>query len=643
MLSSCSGAGSPPNPLRVVLNHLGTSKGQKQLYNDTARGVHRTSKDNQAAARATLRHLPLDKFFAGVVHSRADNSTPFELWPWDLLAASPEVTSWTVHAFQLSGPLKDRKELLAVAAGNLKSLEVLGVHPEGPSITDLGLLLHACTQLRKVHITYDIDWGLCRDPWTLLDPASSSFSTAVYPSTPLLSWESSGLPITLMEQWLSQQQPPGGTLTRLVMRKCHAEPFRHEVDVSGLAAVSGLRELHLDEISPSSLMAMHSQGSANPLRSLTRLYAPGAALEAICGLAGLQHLSLKAKRIELCSIMSSMQQLSCLEIIISSPCVIPADLGVWLPKLQRLGGSVVVEGAVPASLTALTHLHLSGEGWHGSASFARADALTCLKELLLEDKPYQRHHVIGPLIGVPALEVLDAISCSNLTAVQPLTCLRRLRFEGADLCDPGKLTVLGHLQQLSCLDVACMYKGTAALTCIGPLPALQQLTIGLCEPVDLGPWLTQCAALTKLCLVDCSFRFTPEGGVLGELGELSYLPKQLRELQLQQWRRPHLPTGVMQLVGLKALCVAAPVIRFPGQVRLDGSGPCELPAWLSQLPRLELLDIFGTMVLTEQPVLAHMPSLRRVKLNPNASAAKVCGSAKHLCYGGCSVRLLDCY
>jgi hypothetical protein len=47
------------------------------------------------------------------------------------------------------------------------------------------------------------------------------------------------------------------------------------------------------------------------------------------------------------------------------------------------------------------------------------------------------------------------------------------------------------------------------------------------------------------------------------------------------------------------------------------------------------LDISRTLVYTEQAVLAHMPALRRVKLQLRANPAKVFGSATHLCYGGC--------
>jgi hypothetical protein len=331
-----------------------------------------------------------------------------------------------------------------------------------------------------------------------------------------------------------------------------------------------------------------------------------------------------------------MQQLTGLEVFSSAAytnCIIPDDLGVWLPKLVRLEGFMVVRGALPASLTALTHLRLAGSALE-SPVIRLPCALPRLKELLLEVVYKQPWTVNGALTSVPALEVLEGIKCSSLAALQPLIRLRRLACQGVR--DPATFTVLSHLQQLSCLDVAPMYQHSSALALVGPLPALQQLSIGLAlEPVDLGLWLGQCTALTKLCVYDHSWRFDDDV----VLGDLECLPQQLQELRLQDWRGPVLPARVMHLAGLTALYVAAPVVHVPQGWYLKRSVDvvCELPMWLSQLRRLELLDITYTEVFTEQPVLAHMPALRRVKLHPQASVAEVFGSALYLCYGGCPV------
>jgi hypothetical protein len=628
MPSLCSSAGNPPSPLRLVLDHLSSSTSHKQLYNDAARGLHRASKDHQAAARATLRHLPLIKYHGGVVAMHPDPSNRPSTVPWDLLAASPAATSWTLHPEQLEEFQQDHVQQLAAAAGQLRSLKVNGIDSTSDEqLQGLSRLLHACTQLQQVHITcLDYEYEPMCKPWLMMDPDSSSLSSAVCPPIPLTSWESSGVPYQVVEHWLGpqQQQPLSNTLSRLVMSYCGCPE-----DISGLAAVRGLRELQLgsnitkykppDCATPASFEALSSMGTANPLHSLTRLWAPGAALEAVCALTGLQHLSLSGERIQLTSSMSSMQQLTCLEVSNSklSMSTIPDDLGVWLPKLQRLESSMALQGAVPASLTALTHLGLSRA--RGRTPLALPFALPRLKQLVMDPAII----IQGSLASVPALEVLEGLKCSSAAVVQPLTRLRRLRI--VECADLAGLRAIGSLQQLSCLDLSRAHEPTSALVSIGPLAALQQLTISLYGAVDLGPWLAQCTALTKLCVVDRSRMLAGPGSI--DQGDLGYLPLQLQELQLQRWCSRQLPAGVMRLAGLKALYISEGC----------GGGPQQLPSWMSQLRCLELLDISSTQVSTEQAVLALMPALRCVRVSPDASAAEVFGSATHLCFGGGSV------
>jgi hypothetical protein len=649
MQSTSGDGGNSPSPLHLALNHLSSSKGRKQLYNDAARGLHRASKDYQAAARATLRHLPLIKYHGGVVALHPDPSTRPSTMPWQLLAASPAAASWTLHPEQLEEFRDDNTQQLAAAAGQLRRLEVHGVDSMSDAqLQGLARLMHACSQLQAVHITIRLvmlpverrksnEPEPMSKPWLMMDPNSSSLSTALYPRIPLLSWESSGVPYAVMKRWLAQQQQqPGNTLTRLVMT--HSGRPK---DIRRLAAVPGLRELQLgstkdmqcDSARPKSFMALHSMGSANPLRRLTRLVAPGAAVEAVCALTGLQHLSLGGNNLELTCSMSSMQQLTCLHISHGRQYVLitPDDLGLWLPNLQRLEGKVAFEGVVPASLTALTHLSVAKN--FGRAPLKLPFALTRLKELVLQ-------HVISVsntgLTSVPSLELLEGLCCSSATLVQPLTRLRSLSINGR--VDPSSLKTLGNLQQLSRLDVGCMYEPTSnvgrmyehtsALTAIGPLPALQELTVGLDGCVDLWPWLRQFTALTRLCVVDRSFVST--GGIIDQ-GDLGYLPLQLQELRLQNWYGQQLPAGVARLACLTALYVIA------SPFTMNERGPCQLPSWLSQLCCLEVLDLSQTRVSTEQAVLAHMPALRCVMVSAYASAAEVCGSATHLCYGGGSV------
>jgi Leucine-rich repeat (LRR) protein len=287
----------------------------------------------------------------------------------------------------------------------------------------------------------------------------------------------------------------------------------------------------------------------------------------------------------------------------------------------QLEASNAYLAAVPASLASLTRLAVrSNQG----AQLVLPTTLTCLKELYLTYAAY------GSVVGISslvALEWLDApqsainIFGGSLTYLQRLTRLRHLNISRHQVMVPQSFTVIGTLQQLTYLNLSSILPadeeqsttaGWEALACARPLPALLELDLSCVEPEHslsmLGPWLGRLTALTKLSM----------SGNLGSNGnEFLYLPPQLQELDLSSMEgMQRLPLGLLQLSALRVLD-----LRY-------NSGLRQLPSWFSDVRCLEVLYLWGTRVVTVQPVLARMPALRCVHLSHDQAA--VCEAAPHL-------------
>jgi Leucine-rich repeat (LRR) protein len=597
----------------VILSQLSSIEESQDLCHKAARALHRASKQLQSGARATLRHLPLDSYYQGL---KSAGTQPDDLVPRQLLAACPNVTSWALHPEQLVQFHVDVGEGVAAAAARLKRLEVKGLDPTSdPQLQGLGRLLWACGQLEEVHITCkafgDSPTGPASKPWLLLDPDSTSFSTAKAPPLPLRSWASHSVPYTLLGNWMEKQPQLCSSLTYLSL-----ECAGNAGSTDSLAGLKGLKELTLEGTWPDPPKIPSSISRLTKLRLLGPPADEGA-LEAVCAHTTLQHLSLSGAAVEaLPDTLASLKQLTCLVLTGSTISELPEKLGAWLPRLERLEAGKCKLAAVPASLTSLTHLDLSSST---AARLSLPATLESLQQLVISQGAFK---CMPEISGLTALELLDMSFCKALTSLsilQPLTRLRHLNLKGVTQCQAASYTVLGALQQLTHLNLAAgpSYACCAALAGTQPLLALQQLDLsgqGVSCVATLGPWLRHLSALTWLSLAGCG---------AGYQQPLLFLPGQLQEVDLSGMCLVQLPSRLSQLQGLQVLHCS----RNPGLKRL--------PAWLPQPQQLEVLDLHGTAVATEQEVLAHMPALRCVRVTP-CNRCAVYGKASHLHFGDSS-------
>jgi Leucine-rich repeat (LRR) protein len=114
--------------------------------------------------------------------------------------------------------------------------------------------------------------------------------------------------------------------------------------------------------------------------------------------------------------------------------------------------------------------------------------------------------------------------------------------------------------------------------------------------------LAQCSALTQLNL---------SSNPLSSPQELGHLPEQLQALDLSNCRLTDLPLCLTRLTGLTALLLNDNPLH-KGQP--EWVSQPQLPGWVSQLQRLEVLELKDTGVATQQEVLSHLPLLQRLEL-----------------------------
>jgi hypothetical protein len=634
--------------LFVALEHLGSTDGNQQHYKAAARGLHRASKYGLAAARATQRHLPLDRFFGGLVSAYPDPDRRPSIPPSLLLVAYPSVTSLSVDIQQLAAVSSDSEQLLAAVAGKLKFLRVTQrsgsyrldmFHPPGVPFPDpsdaqqqaLGRLLRASERVEQVEI-------LCRisKPWLVLDPDSSSLSTATAPSLPLSSWKSYQVPHTLLTSWATQQQlqQPGRALSDVGL--AYAGDIQ---DFTGLAAVRGLRALRLGTSKVSSPTGLTSLTSVTSLQ----LRGTAAVTQAALGLTGLRRLDLGDPKevlwmpeppMQMPSSVASLKQLTTLKM---AGVEVPAALGTWLPSLVELAVECGTLQAALPSLTRLTSLSVRTTLRVQSIALALPSSLTRLKALYMEPGDSDSITEIRHLVGLEVLTAClaaggDATAAAaagaTLADLQPLTGLRRLQLHVKDKAFAPQLTVLGGLQGLTHFSIVCDAAGPTpeglAWPLSVPLLALQELRIwgytGACGLAAMSHWVVQHTALTQL-QVGAVYISSYGDESMMEFGGFMHAQDMSQPLAI-------LPSGLVQLSALRVL-----------QLRM-GPRFCELPSWLSVLRRLEVLDLWGTGVVSEQPVLAQMPSLRSVIPPAAASRVILFGAATPLHFGNTDFKWL---
>jgi Leucine-rich repeat (LRR) protein len=611
--------GTAGDTLLIVLKHLSSSDDNVTVSQRAARDLHRVSKQHQAEARATLRHLPLDRYYQAIMFP---GLTDEDAVPWELLVACPNVVSWKLHPDQLEEFQWGLQEEAAAAASRVRRLEVKGLDGEtAAQQRGLGVLLWACNQLEEVDITCAESWfhgDPPREPWLLMDPDSTSLDTVTAPPLPLRSWASSKVDYSLLAAWTSQQ-PLARTMRRLQLCYSHSA-----TDISWVTALTGLRELHVDHsCKASSLMFLSTMTG---LTHLT-INAGWNMDDALRPLTGLRHLVVS----QLPSSIDQLKQLTALNY--SHARDLPPELGTWLPLLEQLEAPWCSVAAVPASLSRLTRLDLTRST---AAALVLPTTLCRLRQLVLH---HAESTAVKTISSFTALEVLDVSESSvlgdSLTVLQPLTRLRHLNMGAVRDLEPASFTVLGALQQLTRLDLApgydiiCVnsYHGddirvgvtTAACNVLAgtpPLPALEQLDISYCgaeQLAALGPWVGRLPALVSIKMQGCA---------VGEAGAIlcPQLPVQVQQVHLGKCSLRELPPSLQRLSVLEVLDVS------------DNSNLQQLPAWLSQLRRLEAINLVHTGVHYEQEVLAHLPLLRCVRL-VKADNCGVFNRAPHLLFG----------
>jgi hypothetical protein len=573
------------DPLHVILEHLSGPDGNQKLYDTIARPLHLSCKQYQASARATLRQLNLWKYFTQIYgRRRASSMCGLEATiPTDLLLACPAVTSLTLAPQQLAslGEVLEEPAVKAMMA-QLKHLTVfacpwrqsIGVQTEA-----LGRLLWACRQLEEVDFSPLYDF---QEPWLLLDPDSTSISSAVAPSLPLRSLKVANVPVQLVTQWVEQQEQQ-----LCCSLRCLDVTYMTGVDPLDAAQLTGL--VALEDLR---LTGSHISGGAHLgiLSGLTQLHLhvwggdAAAAVEAALTLSNLRHLALGESVIELPEAMRALKQLTCLDISHSRVQQLPEDLGVWCPGLVRLEAACKPLAAVPASLGALTFLDLSGSS---GEQLVLPTTLTSLRELQLARAEYE---AITGMSGLIALERLNAYAYEHTTlggslaGLAPLTRLRHLTFHEAMFEDPGSFTAIGALQQLTYLRFSDpphghqpMVLGWEVLGACEPLLALKELDLSGCHQqfklATLGSWLSRLTALVQLNL-------GRHAGITSD--DLLYLPHQLLELNLSSCELQQMPLGLRQLSQLQKLDVSW------------NKELSKLPEWFIELRSLAWMKVIGT-------------------------------------------------
>jgi hypothetical protein len=442
----------------------------------------------------------MDRYHNSLVAASVDAVDLFTALPWAMLAACPAVTSWTLHPQQLQWFQPEVMEMVGAAASQIKYLAVPRDSSwEAPAaeLQGSGRLLWACSRLEEVRY---MGSAAGDQPWLRLDPHSTSISTAVPPPLDLRTlvwWDAPG---GLLRQWAQQ---PRLTCSLQRLAACA------DVIISDLACLSNLRDLEIGTSWRVADKPDPTVSSLSCMTTLTRLvlWKKAAALEAACALTGLQSLSLpEAQGLVLSSSLSSLKQLTHLNVGWADV-DLPAALGEWLPRLERLGATQCVAAAVPSSLTRLSWLNLAE---CESSSLVLPTSLGRLQHLSLSGCAYTS--IIG-LSSLSTLEVLDlsgmcgaaAVLGEDLGVLRPLTRLQHLDLLDRRDLEPAWCTVLEALQGLTYLDVGYSSHNSScgsgsppapsnASPLSRPLPALKELGLGgrdATKMAALAPWVAQ--------------------------------------------------------------------------------------------------------------------------------------------------------
>jgi Leucine-rich repeat (LRR) protein len=319
----------------------------------------------------------------------------------------------------------------------------------------------------------------------------------------------------------------------------------------------------------------------------------------------------------------------------------PADLGSLLPGLQELTLGAASEGqqgvfSLPAAMACLTKLSAAV---NDPAALPQLQQYTSLRELTLQ---LPAHLELGCSINsISSLEVLCVTRqmgfwCKGWRGVQlgALAGLRSLSLQGgsgvgiaAALASAAGCSLLTQVQAVAMWTsvLPLQQSEVEQLFGVGQVGQLRDfhLTYDMFPcPAQLGVWLGQQMQLMRLCL---DSMIVPEHGhpraesLAACTGALEVLPDGLQELHLPGLSGGEVPGCLTRFMGLRKLSLG-----------VFAAGVEQLPASLSQLQRLEWLDVSGTQVVMPQPVLGQLPLLRQVVLSSEADRDVVLRDAPHL-------------
>jgi hypothetical protein len=580
--------------------------------------------------------------------------------PWRLLAdvaAAGVLTTLEVYAPQVQhllagGPTaaatagQEAIPGLAATLSGLRCLKVGDFNDKAPELRQVGRLLGACSGLTKLML----DAGLsCPDTTPLLEGMEEAAAAATAaaaaeveagggsPAAPAVACPASatvaafGLPglqhlelmgpmSGLIEEWMGSPAPPQLTSLRL------AEGASCGVDLACLTACSGLQELEV--LHHGGLM--HNDSLVLPvqltqLKGLTKLVLERCDMgeevpPVVWQLTQLRHLSLKgcygsgaALMPEISDEISSLHQLTCLNLDYLRVQDAPEEIGMWLPQLRVLGVNELDLDLHMCGITQFAGLtSLTG----GIEGLAHKQQLAGLKELFLYNVLLE-----PPYDGVSCLTALEKLALHRMEegrAVVTSTPLPRLSWLDLTADDPFRVAaqLVGSGQHLTYLELhpTLRQPEVSSIHQLKVLPVLKVLKLGLFSAANLagiGPWLCQQPQVTSLDL----------GNLPGEVTlHLSGFPPQLKRLVLPSCSDTppgavlyDLPEAVAALTGLQELRGAAK----------------QLPAWLSSLTGLRQMGMDGPESHWE--VVGQLPLLRRLRSQSEAAMAAVL-CMPHLCW-----------
>lgn len=221
---------------------------RQQLALTAAKYVHRASRGCRAIGRSVVPHLDLTEYPVSSLEAPGDSSDDTVTLPWDFLGDAASLCSLGVATSQIPALLVTPGSCFSALAARLTRLEVTadeydseeeGQQPLGA--WQLPDLLAACTGLQQLKL-----WG------HEVDVCLPAGKADTLPALPITQLELGGSAFNWAAPWVVRQLVP--TLRGLRIWSTvglQDDPVNNpKVDLSSLGALTGLRELTVEEVLP---------------------------------------------------------------------------------------------------------------------------------------------------------------------------------------------------------------------------------------------------------------------------------------------------------------------------------------------------------------------------------------------------------